>query len=179
MYLNKKHFRLAPGLQGWHGNRKDTQFDLKQEFEHAEYAGGLMTGTQPILSMAPLEGSLKMVAEAGLENIREKSLKITAYLMNLIDEKLSPYGFSVGNKRDDDLRTGHVALVHPTEAIRINACMKDRGILPDFRFPDVIRLAPVPLYTSYSEVYDMIDIILDIMQTKDYENYENKRGTVA
>ena len=94
MYLNKKHFRLAPGLQGWHGNRKDTQFDLKQEFEHAEYAGGLMTGTQPILSMAPLEGSLKMVAEAGLENIREKSLKITAYLMNLIDEKLSPYGFS-------------------------------------------------------------------------------------
>lgn len=179
MYLNRKHFKLLPGLQGWHGNRKDTQFDLNQEFQHAEYAGGLMTGTQPVLSMAPLEGSLKMIAEAGIQNIREKSLNITGYLMYLIDERLSKYGFSVGNKREDDLRTGHVALVHPTEAIRVNACMKDHGIVPDFRFPDVIRLAPVPLYTSYTEVYDMVDIIVNIMESGEYKKYENKRGTVA
>lgn len=179
MYLNRKHFKLLPGLQGWHGNRKDTQFDLNQEFQHAEYAGGLMTGTQPVLSMAPLEGSLKMIAEAGIQNIREKSLNITGYLMYLIDERLSKYGFSVGNKREDDLRTGHVALVHPTEAIRVNACMKDHGIVPDFRFPDVIRLAPVPLYTSYTEVYDMVDIIVNIMESVEYKKYENKRGTVA
>ena len=179
MYLNKKHFKRMPGLQGWQGNSKDTQFDLDQEYKHAEYAGGLMTGTQPVLSMAPLEGSLHMVAEAGMENIRAKSLQITSYLMYLIDEKLAKYGFSVGNRREDDQRTGHVALVHPTEAIRINACMKDRGIIPDFRFPDVIRLAPVPLYTSYTEVYDMVQIIVDIMETKAYLKYENKRGTVA
>lgn len=177
-YINKKHFQRMPGLAGWHGNRKDTQFDLKQEYEHAEYAGGFQTGTQPVLSMAGLEASLKMIQDAGLDNLREKSLDITSYMMYLIDEKLAKYGFSCGNPRDDEKRTGHVALVHE-DAIRINAAMKDNGILPDFRFPDVIRLAPVPLYTSYEEVYDMVEKIIDIMETKKYEKYESKRGTVA
>ncbi len=100
------------------------------------------------------------------------------YLMYLIDKKLEKYGFSIGNYRDDNKRTGHVALVHK-DAIRINAAMKHRGIIPDFRFPDVIRLAPVPLYTSYTEIYDMVEIIIDIMENKEYEKFENKRGTVA
>lgn len=178
LYINKKHFSMEPGLAGWHGNRKDTQFNLEQYFEHAEYAGGWQTGTQPVLSMAPLEGSLEMIKEAGLENLRKKSLDITEYLMYLIDTRLSKYGFSVGNYREDSKRTGHVALVHE-EAIRINAAMKARKIIPDFRFPDVIRLAPVPLYISYTEVYDMVDIIVDIMEKKEYENFANKRGTVA
>lgn len=119
-----------------------------------------------------------MIKEAGLENLRKKSLDITEYLMYLIDSRLSKYGFSVGNYREDSKRTGHVALVHE-DAIRINAAMKARNIIPDFRFPDVIRLAPVPLYISYTEVYDMVDIIVDIMEKKEYENFANKRGTVA
>lgn len=177
-YINKKHFARQPGLAGWHGNRKETQFDLKQEYEHAANAGGFQTGTQSILSMAGLEASLKMINEAGLKNIRSKSLDITAYMMYLIDEKLKEYGFSCGNPRSDDIRTGHVALIHK-DAIRINAAMKDNGILPDFRFPDVIRLAPVPLYTSYEDVYNMVEIIRNIMISKTYENYKNSRDTVA
>ena len=120
-----------------------------------------------------------MIQEAGLENMREKSLDITEYLMYLIDTKLAKYGFSVGNYREDAKRTGHVALVHPEEAIRINAAMKARGVIPDFRFPDVIRLAPVPLYITYTEVYDMVEIIVDKKKKKEYENFDNKRGTVA
>jgi kynureninase len=98
--------------------------------------------------------------------------------MYLIDEKLTKYGFSVGNSRDDEKRTGHVALVHD-DAIRINEAMKARGIVPDFRFPDIIRLAPVALYTSFSEIYDMVSIIADIMEKKEYEQFDNKRGTIA
>ena len=109
---------------------------------------------------------------------REKSLDITAYLMYLIDERLSVYGFSIGNSREDDKRTGHVALVHD-DAIRINEAIKARNIIPDFRFPDVIRLAPAALYTSYTEVYDMVEQIVQIMESKEYERFENKRGTVA
>ena len=105
-------------------------------------------------------------------------MDITEYLMYLIDTRLSKYGFTVGNYREDAKRTGHVALVHE-DAIRINAEMKARNIIPDFRFPDVIRLAPVPLYISYTEVYDMVDIIVDIIEKKEYEKFENKRGTVA
>ena len=98
--------------------------------------------------------------------------------MELIDDRLTQYGFSVGNPREAERRTGHVALVHP-DAIRINAAMKASGILPDFRYPDVIRLAPVPLYTSFTEVYDMVEKIVEIMETRRYEQFENRRGTVA
>ena len=119
-----------------------------------------------------------MIEEAGIENIREKSLDLTGYLMYLIDERLTKYGFSVGNAREDEKRTGHVALVHE-DAIRINEAIKARGVVPDFRFPDVIRLAPVALYTSYTEVYDMVMIIEDIMESKEYEKFDNKRGAIA
>lgn len=178
MYINKRHFDLIPGLTGWWGYDNDTQFDLALDFDHQRDAGGWQIGTSSILSMAPLEGSLKIIEEAGIENIREKSLDLTGYLMYLIDEKLTKYGFSVGNSRDDEKRTGHVALVHD-DAIRINEAMKARGIVPDFRFPDIIRLAPVALYTSFSEIYDMVSIIADIMEKKEYEQFDNKRGTIA
>lgn len=178
LYINKKHFDIEPGLAGWQGNRKDTQFDLKQYFEHCHNAGGWQTGTQSILSMAPLEGSLRIYNEAGIKNIREKSLKITAYLMYLIDTKLSKYGFTIGNPREDAIRGGHVALVHQ-DAIRINGAMKAANIVPDFRFPNVIRLAPQPLYISYEDVYELVERTIEIMETKAYEKFENKRGTVA
>ncbi|MGD9569085.1 MAG: kynureninase [Sedimentibacter sp.] len=178
LYINKKHFKMEPGMAGWHGNIKETQFNLEHKFEHAEYAGGWQTGTQPILSMAPIEGSLKMYAEAGIEKVREKSLKITAYMMYLIDTKLEKYGFSVGNPREDKIRGGHVALVHK-DAIRITKAMKDNDIIPDFRFPNVIRLAPIALYTSYEDVYEMVERIIKIMENKEYEKYDDKRGIVA
>ena len=178
LYLNKKHHHKDPGLAGWHGYVKDKQFDLRNDFQNAHNAGGWQTGTPNIFSMAPLEGSLKIFQRAGIDRIRDKSLTLTGYLMYLIDENLSQYGFSVGNPRDDGKRGGHVALVHE-DAIRINSAMKENGILPDFRFPNIIRLAPVSLYTSFEDVYNTVQIIKRIMEEKIYEKYENKRATVA
>ena len=65
------------------------------------------------------------------------------------------------------------------DAIRINAALKDSGVIPDFRYPNVIRLAPVALYTSYREVFQVVDIIEDIMVNRKYDNYEGQRGLVA
>lgn len=178
IYINKKHFRLDPGLAGWHGYVQEKQFDLYNEFESANDAGGWQIGTPHLLSMAPLEGSLRIYGEAGIERLREKSLKITEYMMYLIEEELYRYGFSIGNPRDDKRRGGHIALEH-AEAARINAAMKEMGIIPDFRRPNVIRLAPAPLYTSYKDVWDVIQIIKEIMEKKIYEKYENKRGLIA
>lgn len=178
IYINKKHFNKEPGLAGWHGYVQEKQFDLLNEFESADNAGGWQMGTPHMLSMAPLEGSLKMYNEAGIENLREKSLKITNYMMFLIDNNLSQYGFAIGNPRDDKRRGGHVALEHD-EAVRINAALKDNGVVPDFRRPNVIRLAPVPLYVSYHDVWVVIEKIKEIMDNKIYLKYENKRGLIA
>lgn len=178
LYINKEHFGLDAGLPGWHGNTYETQFQLKTEFEKAHYAGGWQTGTQPIISMAALEGSLKLFHEAGIENLRAKSLRLTGYLMYLIDTRLERYGFSIANPRRDEQRGGHVALVHQ-EAMRINEALKADGVIPDFRFPDVIRLAPVPLYVSFEDVYELVERLGEIMEQKKYEAFENKIGLVA
>ena len=169
---------MEPGLAGWQGNRKDTQFQLKQKHEHAQNAGGWQTGTQPLFSMAPLEGVLKIFEEVGMANIRKKSLDITAYFMYLIDTKLAQYGYSVGNPREDERRGGHICLVHE-EAYRICSALKDSGVVPDFREPNVIRLAPIALYTSYEEVYQVVEILEFIAINKKYEKYSSERSMVV
>jgi kynureninase len=178
IYINRKHFNREPGLAGWHGYVKTKQFDLLNEFEAERNAGGWQTGTTHVFSLAPIEGALAVHNEAGMVRLRDKSLHITAYLMNLIDELLSTHGFAVGTPRDDHGRGGHVALEHE-EAVRINEALKDQGVIPDFRFPNVIRLAPVPLYTQYHDVWRVVQIIKKIMEERLYENYSKERGVVA
>ena len=178
LYINRRHFGTAPGLAGWWGNRKDTQFELRHHYESADHADAWQTGTGSVLSLAAVDGALDVYNGVEMAAVRAKSLDLTAYLMYLIETELSGYGFTVGNPREDAIRGGHVALEHP-EAVRINEALKAAGVVPDFRYPNVIRLAPVALYVRYAEVYDLVQIIKTIMDTKAYEAYANKAGTVA
>jgi len=178
LYINARHFSRGPGLSGWWGNRKDTQFELRDTFEHADNAGGWQTGTGAVLSLAAVDGALDIYEGVDMAEVRAKSLDLTAYLMYLIDTELTPYGFTVGNPREDAVRGGHVALEHP-EAARINEALKAAGVVPDFRYPNVIRLAPQPLYIRYTDVYDLVQILKTIMDTGAHLKYENKAGTVA
>lgn len=178
LYLNKKHFNKPVGLAGWFGSTKEKQFDLEDHLTPSHDASGLEIGTPNLLSMAPLEGSLEIFNEAGIDRVREKSMQITDYFIYLIDEYLTTYGFEVGSPRESSKRGGHVALVHE-EAVRINEALKDEGIVPDFRKPNVIRLAPVPLYISYEEVFDVVMALKKIMDHKTYEKYDKKRSVVA
>ena len=178
LYINARHFSRGPGLSGWWGNRKDTQFELRDSFEHADNAGGWQTGTGAVLSLAAVDGALDIYEGVNMAAVRAKSLDLTAYLMYLIDTELSPYGFTVGNPREDAVRGGHVALEH-AEAARINEALKAAGVVPDFRYPNVIRLAPQPLYIRYTDVYDLVQILKTIMDTGAHLKYENKAGTVA
>ena len=146
--------------------------------QHAENAGGWQTGTGSVLSLAAVDGALDVYNGIEMADVRAKSLDLTAYLMYLIEKELSDYGFTIGNPREDAVRGGHVALEHP-EAVRINEALKAAGVVPDFRYPNVIRLAPVPLYVRYVDVYDLVYILKEIMDTKAYAAYENKAGTVA
>lgn len=178
LYINRKHFEKKPGLAGWFGNRNDTQFQLKHQFEHQPDASGWQIGSPAIFSMATLEGSLKVFNELGMENIRKNSLNKTAYLMYLIDTELAQYGYSYGNSTNDEVRGGHVCLQHE-EAYRIAAALRDNGVIPDFREPNVIRLAPIAMYTSYEEIYSVATTLKKISEEKIYEKYSNTRTSVV
>ncbi|MDP2857904.1 MAG: kynureninase [Bacillota bacterium] len=181
LYVNKRHHgTTSPGLAGWWGYRKDKQFDMRLDWEGAGDAGAWQVGTIPVLATAAVAGALRVTLEAGVDAIREKSMRLTEYLISLVDCKLTgrDLGFSVGTPRDPVRRGGHIALEHP-EAVRIVKALRARGVIPDFRPPDVIRLAPVPLYCTFEDVWQTIRHLHDIVDRREHLSYTPERGTVA
>ena len=180
LYVNKRHHGEMPGLAGWFGNKRSTMFDMRKEFDPAQTATAWEIGTINMLSAAPIEGSIYMMREAGIENIRDKSLKITGYLMYLIDETLSdkPYRFGIATPREPQRRGGHVGVYHE-EAWRINQALIKRGVIPDFRPPNIIRLAPIPLYTSYHDVWKVAEHLREVIDSGEYLKYSTDRSTVT
>ncbi len=180
LYVNKKHFHREPALAGWFGCVKDRQFDMSLDFEHSTSAGGWQISSPAILSSAPVEDSLKMILEAGIEAIRRKSLKMTAYLMYLVDETLSrsPYDFAIGTPREAHRRGGHVAVEHE-EGMRISEALRERGVVPDYRPPDIIRVAPTPLYNTYHEAWKFVQHLREVIDRKEYEKFPRERKTIS
>lgn len=178
LFVHKKHFGTSPGLAGWFSSKKEKQFDMEHTLYPAENAGAFQIGSPHILSSAPLLGSLEIFEEAGIERIRTKSLKLTQYMMDLIDAELDGMGFQIINPRKDHIRGGHVSLKH-IEAARICKALKEMKVIPDFRAPNIIRLAPVALYNSFYDVWKTVQILKEIMVEKKYLKFENKRNIVA
>jgi kynureninase len=180
IYVNRRHFGRMPGLAGWFGNDRSTMFDMGTKFDPAKDASAWQIGTTTMLSTAPLEGAIRMMNEAGIENIREKSLRITDYLMYLVDETLSdpPFNFSIGTPKEPDRRGGHVGVEHE-DAWRVCEALKARGVIPDFRPPNVIRLAPVPLYISYRDVWKVSRHLKAVIDNGEHRRFSKERSVVT
>jgi len=181
LYVNRKHFDEQPLLAGWFGCDKEKQFNMALDFSRAKSAGAWQISTPGILGLAPLEGSLKVLLEAGIERIREKSLRMTAYLFFLIENELSqpPYNFGTATPKEPGRRGGHVALQRAEDAWSICQALKVRGVIPDFRPPDIIRIAPVALYNNFHEIWQTVQIIKSIIDNKDYLAFKNKKKQIT
>ncbi|WP_153731114.1 kynureninase [Sporosarcina obsidiansis] len=177
LFIHEKHFGKEAGLAGWFGSDKTKQFDMNHTMTAAGDAGAYQIGTPHILSVAPLLGSLEMFEELGMERIRDKSLALTAYMMECIQAELEEYSFDIGNPTDST-RGGHILLLHK-EAARICQALKAEGVIPDFRAPDGIRLAPVALYNSFEDVWQTVKILKKIIKEETYKQFPNERGVVA
>jgi kynureninase len=181
LYVNRKHFGTPPGLAGWWGSNKATQFDMSHVFTDAGNAGAWQIGTPPLLSTAPLHGSLLMFAEAGIENVRAASLARTDYLIALVEAMgltNAPYHYGIGTPRDHARRGGHVGVEH-AQGPRIARALKAKGVIPDFRPPNIVRLAPIALYTSYDEIWQSIQHLRAIIDERAYEAFPIGRELVA
>ncbi|MEF8913283.1 kynureninase [Natronomonas sp.] len=154
LYVNERHFDTRPALPGWWGHEKATQFEMNEAFTPAGDAGAYQIGTPPVLAMAPLEGALDVIEEAGIEAIRAKSVALTDYLLELVDERLPEC--SVGTPRESTRRGGHVAVEHP-EAERVSRALKGRDVVVDFRPPNVVRVCPSPLYTGFEDAHRAVE----------------------
>jgi len=180
LFVNRRHFQKTPGLAGWFGFVKEKQFDLLSEFEHQKSAGGWQISSPSILSSATLEVALNITLRAGIENIRKKSQQLTSYLIQLVNSILSsePYSFTIGSPEVADKRSGHVALIRK-DGLRVTKALKSKGVVPDYRPENLIRIAPVALYNRFQEVWQVVDFLKQIIDKNEHENFSDERGTIT
>ncbi len=138
---------LKQPIQGWIGSR--APFEMGQGYEPADGIRGFLSGTPPILAMQPLLDMVGLIAHVGLDAIRAKSVALTEYAIELVDEHLPEA--VIASPRDAARRGGHVTIDHPRFA-ELLPHLWASGVIPDFRRPDGLRLGCSPLSTSFAEV---------------------------
>jgi len=147
-----------PRLAGWWGNDPETRFRMRPEFVPRAGADGWQVSNPPILSLAPLLASLAIFEETGLDHLRARSARMTAYLLALVDGV--PGGrFEVITPRRPDERGCQVSLRVRRDAPGLLSALQAGGVICDFREPDVIRVAPVPLYNTFHEIWRLARIL--------------------
>lgn len=158
IFVNDKHHHwTGPRLVGWWGQNKQTRFDMGPEFDPIQTAEGWQISNAPVLGMAPLLASMKIYDDVGMIAICDKSEKMTGYMEFLLKENLPEINIITPN--DPNQRGCQLSLVIPGGKA-IFESISQKGVVCDWREPDVIRVAPHPLYNQYSEVYNFVQIIL-------------------
>ncbi|HEU4849443.1 MAG TPA: aminotransferase class V-fold PLP-dependent enzyme, partial [Terrimesophilobacter sp.] len=136
-------------IQGWMGTSEP--FVMGPEYEPHAGIRRFLSGTPSVVGMLAMQDMLDLVAEAGIAAIRAKSQELTAFATDLVDELLVPRGVAFSSPREPERRGSHVTIDHPSFA-EVNAHLWARGIIPDFRRPNGLRLGLSPLTTSFAEV---------------------------
>jgi kynureninase len=145
---------LRQPIQGWLGSA--TPFEMGQGYTPAPGIRAFLSGTPPMVGMQPIRDMIALLDEVGLDAVRAKSVALTEYALELVDELL-PHAV-VASPRDAARRGGHITIDHPSFAALMPR-LWEAGVIPDFRRPDGIRLGLSPLSTSFAEVEAGIRVI--------------------
>jgi kynureninase len=162
-FVHERHARRfdLPRLAGWWGHDKSTRFEMGPEFRPMAGAEGWQISNPPVLSTAPLLASLDIFRRAGLNQLREKSISLTAYFHRLITGLL-PGLVDIITPEAAAERGCQLSLRLALPAFEAKRChdrLTAAGIIGDWREPDILRLAPAPLYNSYGDVYRAVEAL--------------------
>ncbi len=166
LFVHERHFDRTPGLPGWWGHDKATQFEMSPGFRKACGAGAYQIGTPSVIALAGLEGALGVFEEVSIEAVRARSLELTDYLVGLVDAQLPE--FTLRTPRDPSKRGGHIVLEHP-HAQNLSLALRERRITPDYRAPNLLRLAPVALYNTEAELDETVRVLRELLAVGDYK----------
>ncbi|MFL5821859.1 MAG: kynureninase [Solirubrobacteraceae bacterium] len=147
-------------IWGWLGRREP--FEMASGYESAEDIRRLLSGTPSVLGLAAVDEGVALVERAGMDRIRAKGMALTELAIGLVDARLSAFGVSVASPRDRTRRGAHIAITHPG-AQALCAAMINRGVIVDFRRPDLIRLGLSPLVTRFVDVWDGVEVLREVL----------------
>jgi kynureninase len=152
-FVHERHAREdLPRFAGWWGNDEEIRFHMRPDFHPMPGADGWQISNPSILSMAALRASLDIFDEAGMAQLREKSVLLTGFLEFLLSQRESPH-FSIVTPREPERRGAQLSLRISDSAAEVQKKLAARGILCDLREPDILRVAPAPLYNTFGDVF--------------------------
>ncbi len=153
-------------LPGWLGHARP--FDFEPKFEPAKGVQSFVTSSPSILALSALEGALDVFDQTSMSAIRAKSLHLTDLFMELVEAKL-PGVFEIVTPREYAHRGSQVSMRHQ-ESYAIVQALIERGVIGDFRAPDIARFGFTPLYLRFVDVYDAVEILAEVMATESYRD---------
>ena len=168
IYINEKHVsnKELPRFAGWWGYKKETRFKMEKGFDAIPTAEGWQLSNAPILSMAAHKASLDIFEEAGMERLHAKRKLLSDYLLFIIDycnTRTSHRQIEVITPKEADKRGCQVSLLMLEKGREVFEALTKQGVIADWREPNVIRVAPVPLYNSFEDIYQFGKIISSIL----------------
>ena len=159
IFIHERHHgsKDIPRFEGWWGHDKASRFAMPEQFVPIPTAEAWQLSNAPVFSMAPLLASLELFQKAGIEELHQKSLRLTAYLEFVIDEvaRRHEVPLEIFTPREPARRGCQISLNAGKKGRELFNYLSEQGVVADWREPDVIRLAPVPLYNSFTDVYEL------------------------
>ena len=147
---------------GWWSHNKKTRFNMRGEFDQLSGAEGWQLSNPPILSMAAIKASLDMFHKVGMENLIKKSKKLTGYFEFLL-KQLGDETINIITPKNPDERGCQLSIQVKNADKALHDALTKSGVISDWREPDVIRCAPVPLYNSFEDVYTLVEKLKAIL----------------
>lgn len=165
IYIHEKHSTnpSTPRFAGWWGHKEDVRFQMKKGYIPEPGAEGWQMSNVPVLTMAAHRAALDLFDEAGLSNLREKSLKLTAFMEYVVREANTKIGFEkfiIITPSNPDSRGAQLSIICKEGGKKVFDELTEKGIIGDWREPEVLRFAPVPLYNSFEDVYRFGEILI-------------------
>jgi len=154
---------LRSPITGWMGHAE--AFAFSDDFSAADGMARWLTGTPPMLSLLALEAGVDLHLEVGLDVQTEKGRALWDLFVERLETRCAGHGFALITPRDAARRGSHVAIIH-SEGYRIMQALIARGVIGDFRAPNVLRFAITPLYLGYEEVWRAVEILAEVMETE-------------
>ncbi|MCL4106446.1 UNVERIFIED_CONTAM: hypothetical protein GTU68_030404 [Idotea baltica] len=163
-FVHEKHHNDQgfPKLKGWWGHNPEIRFAMRDDFDPAQGVESWQISCQPILSLAPVKASLEMFEEAGMKALRNKSVLLTGYLEYLL-ETLSNDSLEIITPNLQSARGCQLSILLKKGDKQIHDKLIEKGIVADWRNPNVIRVAPAPLYNTYVDVWKFVESLKAII----------------
>lgn len=164
IYIHEKHCMndKTPRFAGWWGHKEDQRFLMKRGFIPEPGAAGWQMSNAPVFGMAVHAASLEIFHKAGIKKIREKSKKLTAYLeyvLNHVQEHHAGISFEIITPKNPDERGAQLSILVKENGKSLFDHITAKGVIADWREPNVIRLAPAPLYNKYDDIFALGEIL--------------------